>query len=112
MQVGSLGGGHHDSGSGGVARGVYLVGTLFGGHCRRESMEGRLGCISRSPPRPSPPPPTCAALYPSSPPSRLRCCPCPFSPNARNPRDLDISIDYHFEGKHGCYHRTQEYRMR
>ncbi|KAF6255866.1 protein arginine N-methyltransferase [Scenedesmus sp. NREL 46B-D3] len=33
-------------------------------------------------------------------------------PNAKNPRDLDITLEYHFEGKHCEAHRTQEYRMR
>lgn len=33
-------------------------------------------------------------------------------PNAKNPRDLDISLTYSFEGKHGEAHRTQQYRMR
>jgi protein arginine N-methyltransferase 1 len=33
-------------------------------------------------------------------------------PNAKNPRDLDISLAYSFEGKHGEAHRTQQYRMR
>lgn len=28
-------------------------------------------------------------------------------PNASNPRDLDISLEYHFEGKHCEAHRTQ-----
>jgi hypothetical protein len=28
-------------------------------------------------------------------------------PNAKNPRDLDISLEYHFEGKHCEAHRTQ-----
>lgn len=33
-------------------------------------------------------------------------------PNEKNPRDLDITLEYHFEGKHCEAHRTQEYRMR
>ncbi|KAL6756287.1 protein arginine N-methyltransferase [Haematococcus lacustris] len=33
-------------------------------------------------------------------------------PNARNPRDLDISLSYTFNGKHGECSRTQQYRMR
>lgn len=33
-------------------------------------------------------------------------------PNAKNPRDLDITLQYDFEGRHGEAHRTQEYRMR
>jgi type I protein arginine methyltransferase len=33
-------------------------------------------------------------------------------PNAKNPRDLDITIEYSFEGKHGEAHRVQHYRMR
>lgn len=33
-------------------------------------------------------------------------------PNSKNPRDLDISITYSFEGKHCEAHRTQQYRMR
>lgn len=33
-------------------------------------------------------------------------------PNDKNPRDLDISISYSFEGKHGECKRTQAYRMR
>jgi hypothetical protein len=28
-------------------------------------------------------------------------------PNAKNPRDLDIVLEYHFEGKHCEAHRTQ-----
>mmetsp|Transcript_27342 Transcript_27342/g.69581 ORF Transcript_27342/g.69581 Transcript_27342/m.69581 type:complete len:344 (-) Transcript_27342:550-1581(-) len=33
-------------------------------------------------------------------------------PNDKNPRDLDIEMSYHFEGKHGECTRTQQYRMR
>ena len=33
-------------------------------------------------------------------------------PNAKNPRDLDIELEYHFEGQHCEAHRTQQYRMR
>lgn len=33
-------------------------------------------------------------------------------PNGKNPRDLDISLAYDFNGKHGNYTRTQQYRMR
>jgi len=33
-------------------------------------------------------------------------------PNSKNPRDLDISLQYSFEGKHCEAHRTQQYRMR
>eukprot|EP00878_Enallax_costatus_P015964 GHUV01016737.1.p1 GENE.GHUV01016737.1~~GHUV01016737.1.p1 ORF type:complete len:324 (+),score=71.11 GHUV01016737.1:518-1489(+) len=33
-------------------------------------------------------------------------------PNVKNPRDLDITLEYNFEGKHCEAHRTQEYRMR
>ncbi|KAF8073244.1 coatomer subunit beta-1 [Scenedesmus sp. PABB004] len=29
-------------------------------------------------------------------------------PNAKNPRDLDITLEYHFEGKHGEAHRKQD----
>jgi protein arginine N-methyltransferase 1 len=28
-------------------------------------------------------------------------------PNDKNPRDLDITLEYHFEGKHCEAHRTQ-----
>lgn len=38
---------------------------------------------------------------------RLSC-----RPNAKNPRDLDITLTYDFEGQHTEAHRTQEYRMR
>ena len=34
------------------------------------------------------------------------------TPNSKNPRDLDISIDYKFEGKDSQCEFTQEYRMR
>lgn len=34
------------------------------------------------------------------------------TPNAKNRRDLDISIEYRFDGQHGKCHRTQSYRMR
>mmetsp|Transcript_30846 Transcript_30846/g.68314 ORF Transcript_30846/g.68314 Transcript_30846/m.68314 type:complete len:345 (+) Transcript_30846:155-1189(+) len=34
------------------------------------------------------------------------------TPNARNPRDLDIEVDYEFEGEHGQCSRRQSYRMR
>ena len=37
----------------------------------------------------------------------LRC-----KPNGKNPRDLDIELEYHFEGAHCEAHRTQHYRMR
>lgn len=37
----------------------------------------------------------------------LRC-----GPNAKNPRDLDISLDYSFSGKHMACHDSQEFRMR
>jgi protein arginine N-methyltransferase 1 len=33
-------------------------------------------------------------------------------PNAKNPRDLDISISYEFDGKNGKASNTQSYRMR
>ncbi|KXZ56601.1 hypothetical protein GPECTOR_1g540 [Gonium pectorale] len=33
-------------------------------------------------------------------------------PNAKNPRDLDISISYEFSGERGEARNTQEYRMR
>lgn len=33
-------------------------------------------------------------------------------PNEKNPRDLDITLRYDFEGRHGEAHRTQQYRMR
>ena len=33
-------------------------------------------------------------------------------PNASNPRDLDISIEYNFDGENSHVHTTQEYRMR
>lgn len=34
------------------------------------------------------------------------------TPNAKNPRDLDIEISYSFEGASGKYDYTQEYRLR
>jgi hypothetical protein len=34
------------------------------------------------------------------------------APNANNPRDLDITLEYNFEGQHCEAHRTQHYRMR
>lgn len=37
----------------------------------------------------------------------LRCV-----PNKKNPRDLDLSIAYKFQGKHMSAERTQQYRMR
>lgn len=37
----------------------------------------------------------------------LRC-----RPNDKNPRDLDIEIDYDFAGRNGEAHRTQPYRLR
>ncbi|CAI5460178.1 unnamed protein product [Closterium sp. Yama58-4] len=33
-------------------------------------------------------------------------------PNAKNPRDLDISVTYKFDGRRGKASRTQHYRMR
>jgi protein arginine N-methyltransferase 1 len=33
-------------------------------------------------------------------------------PNVRNPRDLDITLSYTFEGQHCAAKRTQLYRMR
>lgn len=33
-------------------------------------------------------------------------------PNARNRRDLDIEIEYKFQGKHMSVERTQPYRLR
>jgi protein arginine N-methyltransferase 1 len=33
-------------------------------------------------------------------------------PNEKNPRDLDIAIEYNFEGQHCEAHRTQQFRMR
>lgn len=33
-------------------------------------------------------------------------------PNAKNPRDLDISIQYDFVGQNGEAHNEQKYRMR
>ncbi|GJP61967.1 hypothetical protein CLOP_g19084 [Closterium sp. NIES-67] len=33
-------------------------------------------------------------------------------PNAKNPRDLDISVTYSFDGRRGKASRTQHYRMR
>ena len=33
-------------------------------------------------------------------------------PNAENHRDLDISIDYHFDGQHCKSHNIHEYRLR
>ena len=32
--------------------------------------------------------------------------------NATNPRDLDISLKYTFEGKHGSADRSQAFKMR
>ena len=34
------------------------------------------------------------------------------APNAKNPRDLDISIGYQFDGENSQCDFTQEYRMR
>ena len=34
------------------------------------------------------------------------------TPNKKNPRDLDLSITYSFQGKHMSANRTQQYRMR
>ena len=33
-------------------------------------------------------------------------------PNAKNPRDLDIDIEYHLENAEGTWHSTQEYKLR
>jgi protein arginine N-methyltransferase 1 len=33
-------------------------------------------------------------------------------PNAKNPRDLDIEIDYSFNGKHTQARRLQQFRLR
>ena len=33
-------------------------------------------------------------------------------PNDKNPRDLDITLAYKFEGRHCEANRTQNYRMR
>ena len=33
-------------------------------------------------------------------------------PNAKNPRDLDIAIQYDFAGQNGEAHNEQKYRMR
>jgi len=33
-------------------------------------------------------------------------------PNAKNPRDLDITIQYDFAGQNGKAHNEQKYRMR
>ena len=33
-------------------------------------------------------------------------------PNAGNPRDLDISLEYMLEGMHGSWQSSQEFRMR
>eukprot|EP00803_Ostreobium_quekettii_P011398 evm.model.scf_473.2 EVM.evm.TU.scf_473.2 scf_473:2551-3700(-) len=32
--------------------------------------------------------------------------------NQRNKRDLDVTVEYHFEGKHGSCDRTQKYKIR
>jgi protein arginine N-methyltransferase 1 len=37
----------------------------------------------------------------------LRC-----RPNAKNHRDLDIELDYAWEGKHGSTSKTQAFRLR
>lgn len=34
------------------------------------------------------------------------------APNAKNPRDLDIEIEYRLEGKNGAWANKQEYRLR
>eukprot|EP00741_Cyanophora_paradoxa_P000462 tig00000405_g450.t1 len=34
------------------------------------------------------------------------------APNAKNPRDLDISIRYKFDGKNGSWDHAQDYRLR
>ena len=34
------------------------------------------------------------------------------TPNANNPRDLDIELDYAFTGAHGSWERHQSFRMR
>ena len=34
------------------------------------------------------------------------------TPNAKNPRDLDIAIQYDFAGQNGKAHNEQKYRMR
>jgi protein arginine N-methyltransferase 1 len=33
-------------------------------------------------------------------------------PNSKNPRDLDIELEYNFEGRNCEAHRKQSYRMR
>ena len=33
-------------------------------------------------------------------------------PNQKNPRDLDITLDYEFTGKNSSCSRTQSFRMR
>ena len=33
-------------------------------------------------------------------------------PNAKNPRDLDITLEYEFAGKNSRFTRTQAFRMR
>lgn len=38
---------------------------------------------------------------------RIKC-----APNPKNPRDLDIAIDYHLQGQHGSWNATQEYKLR
>jgi protein arginine N-methyltransferase 1 len=34
------------------------------------------------------------------------------SPNSSNPRDLDISIDVHFDGSKSSYYRSHSYKLR
>ena len=70
---------------------------------------------------------TCCLPGPPSPPASLTWphppCPAPSGevltgfiecrPNAKNPRDLDIALEYSFEGKNGSAPpSTQQYRMR
>jgi hypothetical protein len=52
--------------------------------------------------RPGAPAPTPAQVE-----GKLAC-----KPNAKNPRDLDITVSYKWHGKQGEAERSQEYRMR
>ncbi len=56
--------------------------------------------------------------YPSAPPAQTACSGETITghlackPNAKNPRDLDIVIDYEFDGERGRAKGEQSYRMR
>ena len=53
-------------------------------------------------------------LPPACPPGRspTRAGELSCAPNAKNPRDLDISVRYAFKGKKGSWEGSQDYRMR